>query len=296
MHGLVHIIVARAHDLGSAEIADESDNESGGGRLEILRPARPGSQARAEIANRLGKNNRRQATHHSQKRVCQQLSGPHQTDRRDAEKRLRAQKPAHHHHARNCRQHHGTENACAPAADHFFDHEQHSGNGRIKCSRQSRRGSDRSQQAQAFAGKFQAPPQRRRQAGADLQRGIFGSERLSRADGHGGRDEFSHRSAKRNVAVIDVKRGLGLVDPAAAHQRKHMDDQKSHDQADYRGGGNQPPGVWLQHRTEQPDPGPVNRQPETHHRQAGEQPDEHGQQQKETLFAGAAESEPCPPG
>ena len=84
MHGLVHEFIARAQDLRSAEIADHTNDQSGSGRLQILSPARPCSQARPEVADRLGKDHRGQSANNSQHRVSQQLRGPHQAYRRDA--------------------------------------------------------------------------------------------------------------------------------------------------------------------------------------------------------------------
>src|ERR1700719_3937551 len=57
VHGLVHGIVACAHDLGIAEKGDESDEKAGGSRLKVLGPSRKRSEARTEIADGFGEEN-----------------------------------------------------------------------------------------------------------------------------------------------------------------------------------------------------------------------------------------------
>jgi len=45
-------------------------------------------------------------------------------------------------------------------------------------------------------------------AGADLERRVFGPERLTGTDGDAGADEFSDGGAKRDESVEDVERGF----------------------------------------------------------------------------------------
>ncbi len=67
---------------------------------------------------------------------------------------------------------------------------------------------------------MQAPAEGRGHAGADLQRWIFGPQGVSGADGQRRRDELADGGAEGNVAVVDVERGLGLIDAAAPRPRK----------------------------------------------------------------------------
>ena len=78
---------------------------------------------------------------------------------------------------------------------------------------------------------MQAAAEGRGDAGADLQRRIFRPQGVSRADGQRRRDELANGSTEGNVAVIDVERGFGLIDPAPPRPREDMNDQHRDDQA-----------------------------------------------------------------
>ena len=60
---------------------------------------------------------------------------------------------------------------------------------------------------------------------ADLQRGIFRPQRMSRPDGQRRRDELPDGRPKRNLPVVDVERSLGLIHPAAARPGKEVNHQ-----------------------------------------------------------------------
>jgi hypothetical protein len=77
-----------------------------------------------------------------------------------------------------------------------------------------------------------------------------------------GGDELSHRGAKWNIAVKNVKSGLGLIDPATPRQGEYMDDDDRDEQA-YRGGDNKNTKcVRSRRRTEEPNAAPIDGQPE----------------------------------
>ena len=216
VHGLVHGIVTSAHDLGSAEESDESDEESGECRLKVLRPARQGFEAGTQIADRLGKGYRGQAADNAEDRVGDEFSGTLEGGDGNAEERFAAEKPADDHDAGDSGEDDGAEDAGAPASDDLFDDEEDGGDGSVESGGEAGGSADWSHEAEFFAGDFQPASESGGDAGSDLERGIFGAEGLAGADGDRGADEFSDSRAKGDDTVEDVERGLGLVDAAAA--------------------------------------------------------------------------------
>ena len=105
MHGLVHIFVARAHDLRRTEISHESDEQAGARRLKILGPARKRAQPGAKESNGTGKHHRCQTAHYSQQTIRHEFRRTIERERWNSKQRLRTQKPAHHYHAGDGRQH-----------------------------------------------------------------------------------------------------------------------------------------------------------------------------------------------
>ena len=205
--------------------------------------------------------------------------------RRNAKQRFIAQKPALDHSAGDCRQHHRAQNAGGPAADDFFDDEQHGGDGSVECGGQSGGSAHGCDEPQLLARQLQPPSQRRRDAGADLQRRIFRAERLSATDGQRAGNEFADDRRHRNVAVVNVERGLGLVDAAASRPRKKSDHQKRNHQSGQHGRQEDARHRGLQSASQQMQFQIFNRHPEANHRQSRANANQYRQQQKELLFA-----------
>ena len=88
--------------------------------------------------------------------------------------------------------------------------------------------------AEACSGETEAAADERGDAGADLEGRIFRAERVAAADGEGGEQEFADHSTGRDVAVVDVEGGLGLVDAAAADLREDVASQQRDDDAGER--------------------------------------------------------------
>ena len=248
VHGLIHGIVTGAHDLRSAEKCDEANEESGERGLKILRPARKGFEAGAKIADGLGEEHGGESADDAENGVGDEFGGTLEGGDRNAEQRLAAEKPAHDHDAGDRGENDGTEDAGAPASDDFFNDEQDGGDGSVEGGGESGGGADGSHQAKFFAGDLQPAAESGGDAGADLQRRIFRTERLSGADGERGADEFSDRGAEGNESVEDVERGLGLVDAAAADAGKDVEHQHGDDQASDGGNREQSPAVGLRQR------------------------------------------------
>ncbi len=75
VHGLVHGVVTGAHDLGKAKEADETDEESGEGGLEVLRPARKRFEDGTQIADGFGEGNRGEAADDAEHSVGDEFDG-----------------------------------------------------------------------------------------------------------------------------------------------------------------------------------------------------------------------------
>ena len=183
VHGLVHGIVTGAHDLRKAEEGDESDEKSGECGLKVLRPARQGFEARAQIADRFGKGDRGQAADDAEHGVGEEFGGALEGGDGNAEERFAAEKPAHDHDAGNGGEDDGTEDAGAPASDDLFDDEEHGGDGSVESGGEAGGGADRGHEAKFFAGDFELASESRGDAGSDLERRIFRTEGLAGADG-----------------------------------------------------------------------------------------------------------------
>src|SRR6185312_14675400 len=91
--------------------------------------------------------------------------------------------------------------------------------------------------------------------------------------------------AERDVAVIYIERGLGLVHAAAARTRKEMDDQRGDSQADDGGKIDEAELMSDGRITEEVVEGPVNEDAERHHCKARERANDDGQKEKEALTA-----------
>src|SRR5208283_4629417 len=114
-------------------------------------------------------------------------------------------------------------------------------------------------------------------AGSDLERGIFGSERLAGADGERRADKFSDGGAEGDKSVVDVERGLGLIHATPADAGAHVEHERAPDQAGERWNCEQAPAVGLRERTEQGEVHPVDGEAEADHREAGKDSDEDGE-------------------
>ena len=99
MHGLVHELVAGAHDLREAEPANQSDEEAGGGGLAILRPARQSTKARVEEADGAREHGSGECPGNTEPGVGDQFGGMNEGGDRDPEERVGAEESAHHDHA-----------------------------------------------------------------------------------------------------------------------------------------------------------------------------------------------------
>src|SRR5581483_10685991 len=79
-------------------------------------------------------------------------------------------------------------------------------------------------------------------------------------------------------------RRLRLIDAAAAHGRKHEDDEYRNDQADDRRYEDDSRERRAQRRSEQQQPGPLDRESKTDDRQTGIDADQNRDQQEQLLF------------
>ena len=181
--------------------------------------------------------------------------------------------------------HDGAQNAGGPAADDLLNDEEDGGDGCVKGGGEAGSGAYGGNEAHAVAGKAQAAADDRGEAGADLQRGIFGAERLSRADGQGGGDEFADGGFEGNVAVVDVEGGLGLIHAAAARQGKEMDDEDGDQQAGERGREKKPEPGGLGARAQEIDAAPVDGEAKADHGKPGKDADKDGKDEEKAIFA-----------
>jgi len=167
VHGLIDVGVAGAHHLGKLD-ADKADQKTRGGGLEVLRPRRILPQPGPQEGDVLDEDERGEAANHAHTGVSQQLNRLFEVIRGDAKQGFVTQKPAGHDRAGNCREHNRAQNAGCPTSDDFLDDEQHGGDGRVECRRQSGCRAHRRDETQLLAREFQAASQRRSQASADL--------------------------------------------------------------------------------------------------------------------------------
>src|SRR5438270_708347 len=165
VHGLVDVLVAGAHHLRSSEKADDADEESGGGRLEVLRPAGQGFQARADVADKLGENDGGDASDDAEHGVGEELDGLGHGDDGNAEERFGAKIPAYDDDAGDSREDDSAEDPAAPAADDFLDDEEDSRNGGIEGGGQSGGGADGGEQTLLLGGELQTNAEERGDAG-----------------------------------------------------------------------------------------------------------------------------------
>ena len=116
-----------------------------------------------------------------------------------------------------------------------------------------------------------------------MQRRILRTEGESAADGERGGDEFPDDRSEGDIAVVDVKRCLGLVDAAAPRAGENQLDQGSHQKAHAHGHKKQPELPRVRRRPERKHLDPADGDAETDHQEAGDDPDKNRKNQKEPL-------------
>ena len=195
----------------------------------------------------------------------------------------------------NRREHDRAKRACAPRPDHLLDDEQHRRDRRVERGRQARRRTDGGNQPQLVTRQLQPASEERRQARTNLQGRILRPERVTAADCQRACDELRDDGTEGDVAVRDVHGGLCLLDTAAARRREDEDDQRGDQQADHRGHEHDAREGRLERRPEQQQPAPFNRDAEADDREAGEDADQDGEQQKQLrlLEAGQHDAPRC---
>ena len=156
VHGLVDVLIAGAHDLRGSEKADEADEESGSGRLKILRPAGKSFQTRAEVGDELGENDGGDASNDAERGVGEEFDGLAHADDGNAEQRFGSEIPADHDDTGDGREDDGAEDSAAPAADDFFDDEENRRDGSIESGGQAGGGADGGEQTLLLAREFEA--------------------------------------------------------------------------------------------------------------------------------------------
>ena len=229
MKSLVDVGISRPHGLGNSQ-ADETDQQPRGRGLEVIRPFGQGAELRAEIRDNFREGEGQNSADDSQHGIGKQFRGMRESVRRDAEHRLAAEKRSHDDGAGNRRKHDRSQSACAPRADHFLDHKQDRGNGRIERRRKARGRAHGSEQPQLVPGKFQAPAERGSDSRSHLQGWIFRTKRLAAADRERTGQKFSNDGSEGHIPIENVDGRLGLVHAAAARGAKKFLDQKSDDQ------------------------------------------------------------------
>ena len=258
MHGMIDGFVTGAHHLGKSEEADAADEQTSHGGLIDLGPIRKRAEPGTQGGEQAGKEDGSKSADETQDSVGQQLAVVAQGDGGNSEQGLRAPEMAGDDDTGNGGEHDGAEDGGAPRANDFFNNKQNGGDGRVESSGQAGSRADRSEQAKAFAAEMQSTADQRSDAGADLQRWIFGSEGVAGTDGEGGGNEFSDHGANGNVAVVDVERGLGLIDAAAASLGEEVFDQEAEQQADQHGSKQQTILTRVRHGAEQPHAQPLD--------------------------------------
>src|SRR5262249_14494682 len=128
VHGLLDVDVAGTHDLRSSEVADQADEQSGDGGLEILRPARESFQSWRKPADPTGKNDGAGTTGDAENTEGKQLLRAKDGKGRDAKHGGGPEKRTHHDNTGDRGKNDGTEDAGTPAADNFLDDEENGGN------------------------------------------------------------------------------------------------------------------------------------------------------------------------
>ena len=145
-----------------------------------------------------------------------------------------------------------------PPPDDFFNDEEHRRNRRVESGCQACRRAYRGDKAHAVARQAHFASQYRGEASTDLQRRIFWAQRMSRPDRKGCRNEFPDRRPKGNMSVVDVQRGLGLIDATTARRGKKVNDEKRDHQSRQAGCEQKPRRGENCARSQQIQTGPVN--------------------------------------
>ena len=107
---------------------------------------------------------------------------------------------------------------------------------------------------------------------------------MSRADSERGTDKFSNCVLEWDEAVEDIQGGLGLVDAAAPHRRKKVNDENRYQQAHRRGCSNDAQGTGMGQRSQECNPAPIDGDAETDNRKPREDSDENGEDEEESVF------------
>src|SRR6185312_15437778 len=89
---------------------------------------------------------------------------------------------ASHHHARDGREHDGTEHVRVPVANDFLDDEQNGGNRRIERRSQAGGRADWREESETRFRKTESAADERCHTGPDLERRIFRAQRKSTSD------------------------------------------------------------------------------------------------------------------
>jgi hypothetical protein len=290
VHGLIDDVVADPHDLWKAEVTDGSNHQSGHGGLRVESPAGHGAQTGPEKTEDERKQRSQQAADDAEDRIRHQLAGVFQRDGGDAEQGFSAHESTHDDDAGYGGENERAEDRGAPAADDFLNDEQDRCNGSVKGSSETGGGANGGEHAETAARQVQVAGNDGGNARSDLERGIFGSERLAAADGQGGGEEFSDDGAEGDVAVVDIEGGFGLVDAAAARGGEEPDDERGHDQA--RNGGNEEQAqlAGMGCGPEREDLDPLDSDAEGDHQQTGNDSDEDGENEEQALIAGGCDA------
>jgi hypothetical protein len=100
-------------------------------------------------------------------------------------------------------QYHGREHGSVQVAQNFFERKQHGRDRCIEGRRQRRRGANRQQRFDIRFTQAEAPAQHGSDAGADLHRRPFASERDTARQRNGTSDKFPDDGAQRYVSVLN---------------------------------------------------------------------------------------------
>src|SRR5271165_1057075 len=110
-------------------------------------PARQDAQMWPQIAERLGKYQRKKAAEDSQYCIGRQLARVSKRNLRNTEKGFGAPEPARYHDTGDGRQNYGAKHGRAPAPDDFLNHEKNCRDGSVKSSGKSGCSSDGGEQS-----------------------------------------------------------------------------------------------------------------------------------------------------
>ena len=286
VHGFVDVLVTGSHHLRRAEHADEPDQQAGDGGLKILGPAGQCLEPGTQLANAGGKRYGSQTADDPEDRIGDEFGGI--PELRPAGIRKSGSEPRNQRMTTTLETAERTTEPRMPAVQRPMTSSMTKSTaeiGALKAAASPAAAPTGRDQAHSLPRQMQAASEGRGDTGADLQRRIFGPQGVSRSDGQRRRDELADGGAEGNIAVIDVERGLGLIDPAAARSRENVDDQHGDDQAGEAGGQQHPDGRERVARSQEIDAAPLNGEAEADNGEGGEDSDEDRKDQEEMLFA-----------